>query len=82
MSGIGSGENGQLTFLDTIAFISFIVGILNFEENLTQSDKQDLLKEFNDKASYLLTEIHMHLEQQDDKLDKILNLLEGVNKDG
>lgn len=82
MSGIGSGENGQLTFLDTIAFISFIVGILNFEENLTQSDKQDLLEEFNDKASYLLTEIHTHLEEQDHKLDKIIELLEGANKNG
>ena len=82
MSGIGSGENGQLTFLDTVAFISFIVGILNFEENLTQSDKQDLLEEFNDKASYLLTEIHTHLEEQDHKLDKIIELLEGANKNG
>ena len=82
MSGLGSGENGQLTFLDTIAFISFIVGILNLEENLTQGDKQDLLEEFNDKASYLLTEIHTHLEEQDHKLDKIINLLEGINKNG
>lgn len=82
MSGIGSGENGQLTFLDTIAFISFVVGVLNFEENLTQSDKQELLEEFNDKAAYLLNEIHTHLEQQDEKLNQILNMLEGEHNNG
>lgn len=75
MSGLGSGENGQFTFLDSIALISFIVGIMNYEENLTQSDKQDLQDQLNSKIDLLLKEIHSHLEEQDKKLDKITEAL-------
>lgn len=73
--GLGSGENGQFTFLDTISLISFMIGIMNLNENLTQGDKQDLLETFSQKADDLLTEIHSHLEKQDIKIDKILEEL-------
>lgn len=70
--GLGSGENGQFTFLDTISLISFMIGIMNLNENLTQGDKQDLLETFSQKADDLLNEIHSHLQSQDEKIDKIL----------
>lgn len=70
--GLGSGENGEFTFLDTLSILSFIIGTMNFNENLTQGDKQDLLEEFSSKADILLKEIHSHLEEQDSKLDKLL----------
>ena len=70
--GLGSGENGEFTFLDTLGILSFIIGAMNLNENLTQGDKQDLLQEFSSKADLLLKEIHLHLEKQDNKLDKIL----------
>ena len=76
--GLGSGENGQFTFLDTIGLMSFFIGMMNYGENLTQGDKQELLETFSRKADDLLGEIHDHLQQQDEKLDK---LLEGVNND-
>lgn len=79
MGGLGSGQNGQFTFLDTISLISFLIGVMNLNENLSQSDKQDLVQELNKKAEQLLTEIHTHLENQDKKLDKILELLEARN---
>ena len=79
MGELGSGQNGQFTFLDTISLISFLIGVMNLNENLTQSDKQDLVQELNKKAEQLLTEIHTHLENQDKKLDKILELLEARN---
>lgn len=75
MTGLGSGENGQFTFLDTISLISFMIGIMNLNENLTQGDKQELLKTFSEKADSLLKEIHSHLERQDIKIDKILKEL-------
>ena len=65
--GLGSGENGQFTFLDTISLISFMIGLMNFNENLTQGDKQDLLETFSQKADDLLNEIHSHLQEQDIK---------------
>ena len=73
--GLGSGENGQFTFLDTISLISFMIGVMNLNENLTQGDKQDLLETFSQKAEELLNEIHGHLQEQDEKIDKILEEL-------
>lgn len=79
MQGIGSGENGQLTFLDFVALISLWIGFLNLEENLTQGDKQDLMQKLDKQTDDLLKEIHTHLEEQDKKIDRLLALLEGVD---
>lgn len=73
--GFGNGENGQLTFFDTINLISFMIGVMNLNENLTQGDKQDLLKTFSQEAERLLNEIHHHLQEQDEKIDMILEEL-------
>lgn len=74
-------ENNN-SFIDnliiSVTMVSFIVGILNYEENLTQSDKQDLISELNNTSNKLLDEIHQHLESQDNKLNKILERLEEV----
>lgn len=66
----------QLSFIDIISIASFLVSIENLEENLTQSDKQDLQNELSDKADLLLNEIHKHLEEQDEKIDEILRRLD------
>ena len=73
---MGSGQNGQLTFIDLLSMMSFLIGLMNLEENLTQGDKQDLMTEFDTKASALLSEIHNHLADQDRKLTEIIALLE------
>jgi hypothetical protein len=73
--GLGNGYNGQFTFLDTLNIISFCVGLMNLDENLGQGDKQDILEEFSKKADDLLNEIHNHLQKQDDKIDRILEVL-------
>lgn len=72
----GSGEKGELTFLDAVGLASFFIGLLNLEENLTQGDKQDLMQELSDRADILLAEIHKHLEEQDSKLEYIMELLQ------
>ena len=73
--GLGSGENGEFTFLDTLNIMSFLIGTMNYQENLTQGDKQELLETFSKKADDLLKEIHSHLEEQDNKIDTILEVL-------
>lgn len=78
MSGLGSGENGQFTFLDIVSVLSFFIGLENLDANLTQSDKQELQHDLIEITNKLLTEIHSHLQDQDDKLDK---LLERLNND-
>ena len=45
-----------------------LLGILNYSENLTQS-------QFNEEISKDTEEIHEHLKIQDEKLDKILEVL-------
>lgn len=69
---LGSGDNGEFTFLDILNIMSFLIGTMNLQENLTQGDKQELLETFSKKADDLLQEIHSHLEKQDNKIDKIL----------
>ncbi len=75
MKGLGSGDNGELTFLDAISIVSFCIGLQNLGINLTQDD---LSKE----ADRLLNEVHSHLESQDQKLDLILKRLEAKPNDG
>lgn len=62
---LGSGQNGELTFLDAIGIASFLIGIQNLDINLTQDD-------LSKAADNLLKEIHGHLQMQDDKIDQIL----------
>lgn len=75
MNGLGSGDNGQLTFLDMVALMSFFIGVENLDLNVTQEDAQKLQQNLSDKANLILTEIHRHLEEQDNKIDKILEVL-------
>lgn len=64
--------NKQLDFLDTLNIMSFVIGLMNLDENMTQGDKQELMQELSNKAELLLNEIHSHLKEQDKKIDKIL----------
>ena len=36
-------NNNQLNFIDTLSVASFIISLMNLEENVTQSDKQELM---------------------------------------
>lgn len=64
--------NGQIDFLDVLNIMSFVIGLMNYDENLTQNDKQDLMQELNAKSDKLLEEIHRHLTEQDKKLNTIM----------
>lgn len=70
-------ERNTLDFIDVLSIASFVIGLMNLDENLTQGDKQDLQQELADKADNILAEIHKHLEKQDRKIDRIIEKLEG-----
>lgn len=76
MNGLGSGESGEFTFLDCLALMSFFLGVVNYDENLSQTDKQDLMEELSKKSDQLLQDIHTHLADQDVKINLIIKLLE------
>lgn len=78
---MGSGQNGQWTFIDILSILSFMLGLMNLDENVTQGDKQDLMQELSNKADVLLKEIHGHLATQDAKIDQILEVLYESNQE-
>lgn len=59
--------------LDALTLVGFVIGLANYDENVSQSQVQQLI----DKA---LSDIHSHLQEQDTKLkaidDKLNKLLE------
>ena len=71
-------KDNQLDLLDVLNILSFLIGLMNLQENLTQGDKQDLLNQFGTQTQIILKEIHTHLEQQDIKIDDILQRLEAL----
>lgn len=76
MKGLGSGENGELTFLDMISLISFCVGIENLDMNISQEDMQKATEQLDESLRQNVREIHSHLEMQDSKIDEILRRLD------
>ena len=74
---VGSGDNGELTFLDAIAIVSFCVGLQNLDLNLAQEDLDNQTKELDASLRSVVDDIHKHLSVQDAKINLILNMLEG-----
>ena len=75
---LGSGNNGEWTFLDIITIISFCVGLQNLDMNITQEDMQESDHKSAQRADRILSEIHSHLELQDEKLELISKRLEVI----
>lgn len=55
--------------MDVLAIASFLIGLKNYGENLDQSKAQEMLND-------VLKELHGHLREQDEKIDKIMKRLE------
>lgn len=68
-------QNNQFEFLDVLSVLSFIIGLLNYNETLTTKDKRELMDEVDKKTAEILAEIQTHLETQDKKIDKIIETL-------
>lgn len=66
-----NGWDGRREYLsDVLNIAAFIVGLENYGQNLDQNSAQDMLKAQSE-------DIHNHLKMQDEKIDKILELLKG-----
>jgi hypothetical protein len=55
-------------FLDALAVVSFIIGLMNYEENLTQSDKDDIMKGLDEQTASILEKLEADLNAQNDML--------------
>lgn len=63
--------------LNAIAILSFLVGIANYNENLTQSDKDDIMHGLDKQTTDILNKVQDSLNEQNEMLKEILNRLEG-----
>jgi len=62
-----------ISLLDAMTFVSFCVGLANYDENVDQSSMNKTVKQAVD-------DIHYHLAEQDKKLSEILDKLGGDTK--
>lgn len=69
-------DSNNLDFLDIINIVSFAIAIANYNENLNQTDKQELIHKLDKQTSELLSQLNAHLERQDENIDKLLTMLE------
>ena len=63
-----TSESKAWDFLDILSILSFVIGVANYDENIDQSQLQDV-------AMSMSKDLHEHLQMQDDKIDRILELL-------
>ena len=63
-------------FIDALSLVSFMVGIANYDENLSQSDKDDLMKSLDEKTNFMLKQLEIRIEEQNTILKEILEKLE------
>jgi hypothetical protein len=62
-------EKEQLSFIDLLSILSFCIGVMNLDLNVSAED-------IDNQTQTLLNEIHGHLKTQDNKLDNIIERLE------
>ena len=79
-----NGQNGEL---DILAILSVMLGVMNVQENRQQSAHNDVQRENDRQARYLLGEIarlfegiNRRLAEQDKTLAKIERILEEMRK--
>ena len=64
------------SFLDNLNVASFYLGLLNYQENLTQTDKQDLVHSMQSTNEALLTELRRDISEQNAMLREIIERLD------
>ena len=63
-------RDNRNNILDAMSTISFLIGVMNLNENISQTDVQNLVEN-------AINDVHNNLLEQDKKIDKILKKLGG-----
>ena len=61
--------------LDAVTLLSFVIGIANYGDNLSQSDKDDMMQALDRKTNAMIERLENDLEEQNKLLNDILNIL-------
>lgn len=64
-----------------LSIVSMLFGMMNYNENSNQGDKQVILSGLANQADIMLKDINGHLQQQDKKLDDIIERLDRLEND-
>ena len=72
MRGLGSGSDGEWTFIDILSLIGFCVGLQNLDLNISQENLDNQTQELDAKLHDVVNDIHQHLALQDEKINRIL----------
>ena len=62
-------------FMNTLQLVSFIIGWMNLQENLTQNDKADIMNRLDQQTKDILGKVEESLEKQNEMLKEILDAL-------
>ena len=63
------------SFMDALSIASFLVGIANYNENLTQNDKAEIMDKLDRQTRDILININLELAKQNEMLVEILDML-------
>ena len=63
-------------FLDVMACMGFAIGLVNYQENLQQSNNDDIMKELDNNTNLMISRLEKDLEEQNIMLKAILKKLE------
>ena len=61
--------------LDALTLVSFMIGVANYNENLTQNDKAEIMERLDTQTTEILEHIQAELEKQNEMLTEILQEL-------
>lgn len=62
-------------FWDALQLASFIIGIANYNENLTQNDKDDIMRRLDQQTRDILENLQEAIEEQNAMLKQIIERL-------
>jgi methyl-accepting chemotaxis protein len=71
-------DNNNLDFLDMLNILSFAIGILNYGENVSQGDMQELAQTVSQHTSEAVEDLHQHLQEQDRQIEEIYGKLNEI----
>lgn len=77
---INKGMRNNDDFMDAIAIVSFLVGLANYQENLTQTDKDEMMQRLDTRMNAVLDRLEKDLEEQNKMLNEIIDKIKEIKE--
>ena len=66
-------------FLDVLTCLQFAITLVNYQQNLQQSDNDDIMRALDQKTNHLIGQLQQDLADQNKMLKQILSKLEKID---